>query len=61
MIRILEIAWLCIAAISVAVAIYQFVTDGWQSAMWMLFVSGVSVTMFRIRRGQRVKMGKNGG
>lgn len=55
MIRTLELAWLGIAIISAALAIIQFVTDGWQPALWMLFVCSIAVVMYRIRRSQRIR------
>jgi hypothetical protein len=55
MIRTLEIAWLCITLLSFCIAIFQFFKDGWQSALWMLFVSVVALVMFSIRRRQRIR------
>ena len=55
MLRTLEIAWLCISVISVLIAIYQFFSEGWQSALWMLFITLVSAVMFTIRRKQRIR------
>jgi uncharacterized membrane protein len=49
-------AWLAIALISGAVAGYQFFAEGWQSAAWMLFITGVSVGMYLVRRRQRIGM-----
>ncbi len=55
MLRTLEIAWLCITVLSVGIAVYQFFKEGWESAIWMLFVTLVSVFMFSIRRKQRIR------
>ena len=55
MLRTLEIAWLCITVLSVGIAVYQFFKEGWESALWMLFVTLVSVVMFSIRRKQRIR------
>ncbi len=55
MLRTLEIAWLCITILSVGIAVYQFFKEGWESALWMLFVTLVSVVMFSIRRKQRIR------
>jgi hypothetical protein len=55
MLRTLEIAWLCITILSFAIAIYQFFKEGWESALWMLFVTLVAVVMFTIRRKQRIR------
>ena len=55
MLRTLEIAWLCITVLSVGIAVYQFFKEGWESAIWMLFVTLVSVFMFSVRRKQRIR------
>jgi hypothetical protein len=55
MIRTLEIAWLCITILSLGIAVFQFFYDGWQSALWMIFVSLVALVMYSIRRKQRIK------
>lgn len=58
MIRTLEISWLIIAIITVVIACYQLVTEGWQSAVWMLAVTAVAVIMYRVRKKQRLIMEK---
>ena len=55
MLRTLEIAWLCITLLSLAIAVYQFFQEGWESALWMLFVTLVAVIMYTIRRKQRMR------
>jgi hypothetical protein len=55
MLKTLEIAWLCITLISIGIAIFQFFEEGWQSALWMLFVTLISFIMYTIRRKQRIK------
>ncbi len=55
MLRILEIAWLGIALASAGIAVYQFINDGSESAVWMLFVTVVSGIMYTIRHRQRVR------
>ena len=55
MLRTLEIAWLCITIVSIAIAVFQFFREGWESALWMLFVTLVSVVMYSIRRKQRIR------
>lgn len=55
MLRTLEIAWLCITLASIGIAIFQFFQEGWQSAMWMLFVTLIAFIMYTIRRKQRIK------
>lgn len=49
-------AWLAIALASGTIAGYQFFAEGWSSAVWMLFVTVVSVIMFNVRRKQRIRM-----
>jgi hypothetical protein len=55
MLKTLEIAWLCITLISIGIAVFQFFEEGWQSALWMLFVTLISFIMYTIRRKQRIK------
>jgi hypothetical protein len=55
MLRTLEIAWLCITILSLGIAIYQFFKEGWESALWMLFITLVALVMFTIRRKQRIR------
>ena len=55
MLRTLEIAWLCITIVSIAIAVFQFFREGWESALWMLFVTLVSMVMYSIRRKQRIR------
>jgi hypothetical protein len=55
MLRTLEIAWLCITVLSLVIAIYQFFKEGWESALWMLFVTLIAVVMYTIRRKQRMR------
>ncbi|MFM8433092.1 MAG: hypothetical protein ACKOA1_09870 [Bacteroidota bacterium] len=56
MIRILEMAWLAIAILSGAISAFQFFVDGWQSALWMIFITAVAAVMYIIRRRQRIAM-----
>lgn len=55
MLRILEIAWLCITVLSLIIAVYQFFREGWQSAIWMLVVTFVALIMYTIRKKQRIR------
>lgn len=55
MLRILEIAWLGIALTSAGIAVYQFINDGSESAIWMLFVTVVAGIMYTIRHRQRIR------
>ena len=55
MLRTLEISWLCITVLSVGIAVYQFFKEGWESALWMLFITLIAVVMFSIRRKQRIR------
>ena len=59
MLRTLEIAWLCITVLSIGIAVYQFFKEGWQSALWMLFVTLIAFLMFNIRKRQRIRYEKN--
>jgi len=58
MIRILEIAWLIITLVTVAIASWQLFDEGIQSAMWMFIVSAVAFAMYMIRKKQRIRMGR---
>jgi hypothetical protein len=55
MLRTLEIAWLCITILSIGIAVFQFFREGWESALWMLFVTLVAFLMYTIRKKQRIK------
>jgi hypothetical protein len=55
MIRILEVAWLVIAMVTTATAIWQFFEEGLQSAVWMLVVSAVAFGMYMVRKKQRIR------
>jgi hypothetical protein len=55
MLRTLEIAWLCITIISIGIAVFQFIREGWESALWMLFVTLIAFIMYNIRKRQRVR------
>lgn len=55
MLRILELAWLGIALISAGIASYQFINEGSESAIWMLFVTVVAGIMYSIRHRQRIR------
>jgi hypothetical protein len=55
MLRTLEIAWLCITIITLGLAVFQFFREGWESAVWMLIFTLISVVMFTIRRKQRIR------
>ena len=50
MLRILEISWLLISVATGTISAYQFVTDGWQAAIWMLAITGVALLMYTVRR-----------
>ncbi|MBK6444852.1 MAG: hypothetical protein IPG90_01560 [Bacteroidetes bacterium] len=56
MLRILEISWLLISVATGTISAYQFVTDGWQAAIWMLAITGVALLMYTVRKKQRVRM-----
>lgn len=52
MLRILEISWLLISVATGTISAYQFVTDGWQAAIWMLAITGVALLMYTVRKKQ---------
>ena len=52
MLRILEISWLLISVATGTISAYQFVTDGWQAAIWMLAITGVALLMYTVRKGK---------
>jgi len=56
MLRILEIAWLCIAIGTLCISCWQFFTDDESSALFMLFGTGIASIMYIVRRKQRIKM-----
>ncbi len=55
MIRTLEIAWLCISIISFVLTIFQFFKEGAESGMFMGVITVVAISMYTIRRKQRIK------
>ena len=56
MLRILEMSWLIISVSTGMISAYQFFTDGWQSAIWMLAITGVALLMYTVRKKQRIRM-----
>lgn len=58
MIRILEISWLIIAIATTLVSVFQFFTEGWQSAIWMLVITAVAFLMYTVRKKQRIRIEK---
>ncbi|HNP47777.1 MAG TPA: hypothetical protein PKK99_04155 [Bacteroidia bacterium] len=56
MLRILEISWLIIALATGSISVYQFFTDGWQAAIWMLAITGIALLMYTVRKKQRIRM-----
>lgn len=58
MIRILEISWMIIAALTAVIAVYQFFVEGWQSAIWMFGVTAIALVMYGIRHKQRIRFEK---
>ncbi len=55
MLRILEIAWLCVAIGTFCAAAFQFFTG--EESWWFLLVgTAIATTMFMVRRKQRIKM-----
>ena len=58
MIRILEISWLILALIALALGLYKIFSDGISEAVFYGVVMMVSIGMFVIRRKQRMKIEK---
>jgi hypothetical protein len=55
MLRILEIAWLCVAIATFCTALFQLFTD--EDSWWFLLIgTGIATAMFLVRRKQRMKM-----
>ena len=55
MLRILEIAWLCVAIATFCAAMFQFFT-GEDSWWYLLIFTGIGIGMYMVRRRQRLKM-----
>jgi hypothetical protein len=55
MLRILEIAWLCVAIATFCAALFQFFT-GEESWWFLLTGTAIATAMFMVRRKQRMKM-----
>jgi uncharacterized membrane protein YdfJ with MMPL/SSD domain len=53
MLKFLEITWLCIAILTFAIASWQFFTEDFSSAIFMLIGTAIAIAMFIIRRKQR--------
>lgn len=55
MLRILEIAWLCVAIATFGTAVFQFFTE--DSSWWFLLIgTAIATAMFMIRRKQRMRL-----
>lgn len=61
MIRMLEISWLLLALVALALSGYKLIADGFSEAVFYIIVMGVSFSMYLIRRKQRVRMNKEAG
>jgi len=61
MIRMLEISWLLLALVALALSGYKIIAEGFSEAVFYLIVMGVSFFMYLIRRKQRVRMNKETG
>ena len=58
MIRILEVSWLVLGIIALALGVYKIFADGFSEAVFYAVVMMVSMGMFVIRRKQRMKVDK---
>jgi hypothetical protein len=55
MLRILEIAWLCVAIATFCAAMFQLFTD--EESWWFLLIgTAIATAMYMVRRKQRMKM-----
>lgn len=59
MFKILEISWLAIGVIGMALAAYKYTTEGFDDALWFLILTFVAGIMYSIRRRQRINMEKH--
>jgi hypothetical protein len=58
MLKILEVAWLCIAIFTFGIACWQLFTEGLPAAVFMLIGTAISTGMFFLRRKQRKRFAK---
>jgi len=58
MIRILEISWLVLGMVALALGFYKIFSDGFSEAVFYGVVMCVSTGMYIIRRKQRMKLDK---
>ena len=58
MIRILEISWLVLGMVALALGLYKIFSDGISEAVFYGVVMMVSIGMYVIRRKQRLKTDK---
>ena len=61
MIRMLEISWLLLALVALALSGYKIIADGFSEAVFYIIVMAVSFSMYLLRRKQRVRMNKEAG
>jgi len=61
MIRMLEISWLLLALVALALSGYKLIADGFSEAVFYIIVTVVSFSMYLLRRKQRVRMNKEAG
>ncbi len=54
MLRILEIAWLSIAVISMGFGAFKTITEGFNEGIWFFIFTAVAGMMYSIRRKQRI-------
>lgn len=55
MLRILEIAWLCVAIATFCAAMFQLFTE--EESWWFLLIgTAIATAMYMVRRKQRMKM-----
>jgi len=61
MIRMLEISWLLLAIVALALSGYKLIADGFSEAAFYIIVMAVSFAMYLVRRKQRMRMNKETG
>jgi hypothetical protein len=57
----LEISWLLLTLVALVISSYKLITDGFSEAVFYIIVMGVSLSMYLLRRKQRVRMNKEAG
>ena len=59
MLRVLELSWLVIALLGLALGGYKWATESFCSAIWFFLFTTVALVFWMIRRKQRIAMDQN--